>query len=38
MNLARITDNEIINESTAELWFAVDGRTVKLLPGERIRR
>lgn len=36
MRLARITDREIINESSAELWFAVDGSTVKLLPGERI--
>ena len=38
MNLARSTDNEIYNASSTELWFAVDGRTVKLLPGERIRR
>lgn len=38
MKLARITDSEIINESSTELWFAVDGRTMKLLPGERIRR
>lgn len=38
MNLARITDSEIINESSAELWFAVDGKTVKLQPGESIRR
>ena len=38
MKLARITDSEIINESRAELWFAVDGRKVKLQPGESIRR
>jgi hypothetical protein len=34
MRCAQITDREIINESCAELWFAVDGKTVKLLPGE----
>lgn len=35
MGLSRITEREIINESSAELWFAVNGSTVKLLPGER---
>lgn len=36
MSLARIADKEISNESSAELWFAVDGTTVRLAPGEKI--
>jgi hypothetical protein len=38
LNQARITEAEIINESDGELWFAVNGRTVKLQPGEKYRR
>lgn len=38
MNLARISDREIYNESSAELWFEVDGKAISLQPGERIRR
>lgn len=34
MRLARITEREIINDSGTELWFAVNGKTVNLLPGE----
>ena len=34
MNLARISDRGIYNESCAELWFEVDGNVIKLLPGE----
>jgi len=33
MRLARITDNEIVNESTALLWFRVNGISVELQPG-----
>lgn len=36
MRLARITEREIVNESKAALWFAVDGETVMLRPGEMI--
>ena len=36
MSQARITDREIFNESSAELWFSVDGTTVGLNPGEKI--
>lgn len=36
MNLSRITDRVIRNESSAELWFAVDGEIVKLQSGETI--
>lgn len=36
MSLACITDKEISNESSAELWFAVNGTTVRLAPGEKI--
>ena len=38
MSLAKVTDTEIINESNTQLWFAVNSKTVKLQPGERIRR
>lgn len=38
MNSTRITDHAIKNESSAVLWFAVDGEIVKLQPGETIRR
>ena len=38
MKLARITDQEIYNESNAELWFEVDGAVVSLKTGEAIRR
>lgn len=36
MKHARITNREIYNESSAPLWFAVNGMTVELQPGERI--
>ena len=36
MNLARIHGGQLINESSSELWFWVDGTTVKLQPGEKI--
>ena len=36
MKLVRITDREIKNESSAELWFAVDGKILSLQPGEKI--
>lgn len=36
MSRATITDREIINESSAELWFAVDGAIVSLQPGGKI--
>ena len=36
LQLARITDREIINESSAELWFSVDGKTVRLESGGKI--
>ena len=36
MKLARITDREIHNESSAPLWFEVNAKTVELLPGEKI--
>ena len=36
MNLARIHEGQRINESSAELWFRVDGTTFKLQPGEKI--
>ena len=36
MDCARISDREISNDSNAVLWFAVDGTTVKLQPGEKI--
>ena len=37
MNLAVVSDQGINNESDAELWFWVDGKTVKLGPGEKIQ-
>lgn len=36
IRLARITDTEIRNDSPGELWFSVDGKTIKLLSGEKI--
>ncbi len=36
MKQARFSDREIHNESSAPLWFAVNGKTVKLQPGEKI--
>ena len=36
MNMTRILGGQLINESSAELWFSVDGTTVKLQPGEKI--
>lgn len=38
MKRARITGREIRNESTATLWFEIDGSIVSLQPGESIRR
>lgn len=32
--LARIEEQKIINASSAELWFSINGNTVKLNPGE----
>ncbi len=37
MNLAKISDSKISNESNAELWFMIDGKTIKLAPGETIQ-
>ena len=36
IRLARITDTEIRNDSPGELWFSVDGKTIKLQSGEKI--
>jgi hypothetical protein len=38
MSKARITDREIQNESSAVLWFEVDGNVLSLQPGETVRR
>ena len=38
MRQARITDREIRNESSAVLWFEIDGEIVKLQPGDTLRR
>lgn len=38
MKRARITEHEIYNESGATLWFEMDGNTISLQPGEKIRR
>lgn len=34
MQLSQITNSKIINNSNTELWFAVDGKTISLKPGE----
>ena len=36
MEQAEITDTEVINHSETDLWFLVDGKAVKLAPGETI--
>jgi hypothetical protein len=36
MEQVQITDTQIRNNSSRELWFAVNGKTVSLLPGEMI--
>ena len=36
MARAKITDREILNESSGELWFLIDGSTICLRPGEKI--
>jgi hypothetical protein len=38
MEISRITDREIKNESSTVLWFEIDGRVISLQPGETIRR
>lgn len=38
MNLARISDREIENESNATLWFEIKGKTIALQPGETWRQ
>jgi len=37
MQNARITDRAVQNESSAALWFLVDGKPVELKPGETIQ-
>lgn len=36
MNRVRISDREINNESSAELWFAVNDQIISIMPGEKI--
>lgn len=35
MSLTRVENGKIINESNTALWFEVDGRVLKLMPGEK---
>ena len=36
MSLARLENGKITNESSTALWFEVDGKVLKLMPGENI--
>ena len=35
MSLAQVENGKIINESSTALWFEVDGKVLKLMPGEK---